>query len=134
MADALNPNTSLPTTAIGTSPIFSITAEEYNVKYYQSVTPVSGDFVTPPVLGESNGFSFAMTFINWWFPWIDEKLIPPKYDGICQYLGIPSNRPTYIKDYHMISLNRAVDYLMLPNYVAHIEATVTQPGPAAPST
>lgn len=123
-----------PVTAIGTSPIFTISAEEYNVKYYTSVTPVPGDWVQPPTLGEQDGESFSMGLINWWFPWIDEKLLEPKYDGACQWLGIASNRPSYIKDYHMIALNRAVDYLLLPNYVGVIQAMVNQPGPIPPPT
>ena len=131
------PTTPPPTisvTAFGTSPIFSITAEEFNLKYYLSVSPVSGKFVQPPTLGVQGGYSQAMQFSNKWYPWIDEKLVVPKYDGACQWLGIPSNRPTYIKDYHMIALNRAVDMLLGPTYIGLIQASGTSPSPNPPPT
>lgn len=129
-----NISSSISVTAIGTSPIFSITAEEFLLRYYTKVTPVSGDFVPPPVFGVDGGFSQAMSFVNQWFPWIDEKLVPPKYDGVCEFLGIASNRPTYIKDYHMIALNRAVDYLLAPTYIGIIQVSSSTPAPQGPPT
>jgi hypothetical protein len=123
---------SVSVSAVGTSPIFSITAEEYLLKYFQSVTKIPGDWVPPPTLGPQGGMSEGMKITNDWFPWIDEKLVEPKYDGVCQYLGIASNRPSFIKDYHMITLNRAVDRILAPAYVGVIRATVTGTGPGGP--
>lgn len=122
-------------TAIGISPAFQITAEELRHRYLGVPTPSPvGNWVPPPTFGENGGASLAMQLINAWFPWIDEKLVPPKFDGVCQYLGIASNRPTYIKDYHMITLNRAVDRILTPSYVGVIAASVVGVGPVPPPT
>lgn len=108
--------------ATGVSPAFPITAEEFKSRHVQSVTRIGLDGVEPPVLGAGGGKSYAHALINQWFPWIDEKIVEPKYDGIAQYLGLPSNRPTFIKDYHMIALMRAVDRILHPTYVGLIKA------------
>ena len=118
--------------AVGTSPAFSISAEEMKLNYFAWVTPVDIDGVNPPDLTQKTGFSVAMSLINWWFPWIDEKLVEPKYDGVCQYLGMPSNRPSYVKDYHTIALMRATDYLLQPRYVGLIRARVGSSSPNPP--
>lgn len=124
----------LNVTAIGTSPIFSVAPQDFLLRRYTQVSPVPGSWVQPPALGIQGGPSFAMNFTNRWYPWIDEKLCEPKYDGVCQYLGIASNRPTYVKDYHMIALNRAVDMLLNSSYTAYIQAKVTGPAPTPPPT
>jgi hypothetical protein len=128
-------SSTLKVTAVGISPAFQITAEELLHRYRGIPTPTAtGDWVKPPDFGENGGPSLAMQLLNVWFPWIDEKLIQPKYDGVCNYLGIASNRPTYIKDYHMIALNRAVDRLLAPNYTGVIVASVVGVGPTPPPT
>ena len=126
--------TTFSTTATGVSPIFTITAEEFLRRSYASVTSVTGDFVTPPTLGAQGGGSMAIKIVNEWYPWIDEKLVPPKYDGVCQWIGLASNRPTPIRDYHFISLQRAVDRLLAPNYQGVIKSRVTGVGPVAART
>jgi hypothetical protein len=118
--------------AFGVSPIFPITAEEFKLWQSQAVTRVDIDGVEPPTLGEGGGHSAAHSLKNKWFPWIDEKLVTPKYDGVSQFLGTPSNRPTHIRDYHMISLMRAVDYILDPQYVGNLEARVDSVLPVSP--
>ena len=44
-----------------------------------------------------------------------EKVNFPKYEGIYQFLGEPSNLPDFIKDYHVISLARNIDYWAKPD-------------------
>lgn len=124
----------ISTGASGISPAFPVSAEELKLMLRQGITRVSIDGVEPPTLGSQAGYSQAHTFANKWYPWIDEKIVEPKYDGVCQYLGTPSNRPTLIKDYHMIALFRAVDYILSPLYVGHIRAGVGTIIPEPPPT
>ena len=117
----------ISSTAQGVSPLFTVTAENFILDSLLSLTPVDIDGVLPPWLGDDGGLSYAHTLMNLWFPWIDEKICEPKYDGICKYFGMPSNRPTYIKDYHVLTLFRATDYILKPNYQGRFEATVDGP-------
>lgn len=123
----------ISTAASGISPAFPITAEEFLQRFVQCITRVSIDGVPPPTLGENGGYSGAMTYVNAWYPWIDEKIVEPKYDGICVHLGIPSNHPTLIKDYHMIALMRATDMVLDPNYRGMMWAEVDDVTPASPT-
>ena len=123
---------SLSTAADGISPAFPITDEDFQIWYTQAVTRINIDGVQPPILNNASGYTDAMSIQNKWFPWIDEKIVEPKYDGVCVYLGVPSNQPTHVKDYHVISLMRAVDYLLQPMYDSYIVATVTPVGPNGP--
>lgn len=116
--------------ASGISPVFSVSAEDFHENHYQGPTDRDIDGVHPPMILPGGGVSQAMLQLrNQWFPWIDEKIIEPKFDGVCQHLGVPSNRPSPIKDYHMLSLQRATDYLLQIRYTAIIQATVSSPGP-----
>jgi hypothetical protein len=83
-------------------------------------------------LGEQAGYSNAHDIVNKWFPWIDEKIVEPKYDGVCQFLGTPSNRPSLVKDFHLLALYRAVDYVLAPAYVGRIQAGVGTILPVSP--
>lgn len=118
--------------AISTSPAFTITAEEFLWEYLASVTRVTIDGVEPPRLGLDLGYSYSMAIMNEWSPWIDDKIVEPKFDGVCQYLGTVSNQPTLIRDYHWIALMRAVDYLLAPRYVGLILALVDTAVPIPP--
>jgi len=120
------------TAVSGISPAFPITAEEFRTWYTQAVTRTSINGVQPPILNGATGLSQAMLLFNQWFPWIDEQLVEVKYDGVCQYLGTPSNGPTLMRDYHIIALMRAVDYIFSPQYIATITASVGSVGPAGP--
>lgn len=110
--------------AIGISPAFPVTAEELQASEHQSVTLTNINGVQPPILGAQGGPSQAHNLMNKWYPWIDEKICVPKYDGVGVFLGQATNRPTLIKDYHMIAIMRAVDYILAPVYVGTITATV----------
>lgn len=120
--------------ATGTSPTFAIAAEEFVRHYLARVTRVAIDGVEPPTQGEGGGMSEALRLVNQWSPWIDEKIIPPKFDGVCQYLGVVSNRPTHMRDYHWIALMKAVDYLLAPRYSGLIISKVDTVIPAPPPT
>lgn len=121
--------------SVGISPGFSVSAEDLRINNWPGITLIKIDGVRPPVLGPDNGFSFSMRLVNKWFPWIDEKLVEPKYDGVCQYLGVPSNKPSFIKDYHFIALNRAVETILYPEYhamiVAKVGSIIPQQAPSA---
>lgn len=119
-------------TATGVSPAFAVSWEEFRLDHFTSVTRIDIDGVQPPLLGQDGGVSTLMELRNLWFPWIDEKLVEPKYDGVCQYMGIASNKPTYVKDYHMISLFRATDRVLAPQYNAVFHAQVDSPRPVPP--
>jgi len=120
--------------ATGVSPTFPVTAEEFIKRYIQRISFTSIQGVQPPTLGAQGGFSTAHNLRNRWFPWIDEKIVEPKYDGVSQFLGTPSNRPTLIKDYHMIAMMRAVDEILSPNYVGTIQVIVDTVVPISPPT
>jgi hypothetical protein len=119
------------TTNSGVSPPFSVSGEGLVIQYRTAVTRISIDGVEPPVV-TPEGVSEAMRLTNRWSPWIDEKLAAPRYDGVSRYLGTPSNRPSMIKDYHLIALCRAVDYVLRPRFVAYIKAEVDSPTPTPP--
>lgn len=125
--------TSFSLGSLGVSPAFSITSEEFTLRYLQAVTRFAIDGVEPPNLGAQGGTSAALALVNYWHPWIDEQLLAPKFDGVCKYLGTPSNNPTVVKDYHHITLMRAVDYLLAPRYQGLIISTVDTVNPAPPS-
>jgi hypothetical protein len=114
----------LNATATGISPTFPITNEELQLDYNTSVTKIDIDGVQPPTFGPDGGYSRAMDLRNLWFPWIDEPIVPARFDGVCFYLGAVSNRPTFIKDYLSISLMRATDYILEPVYQGMLRATV----------
>lgn len=116
--------TTIPATSIGVSPSFPVTAEEFENHYRQAVTRIAIDGVEPPISIAGIGVSAAMKLVNLWFPWIDEKIVEPKYDGAGRYLGQVTNKPDFIKDYWFIAMMRAVDYVLAPRYDAHIAATV----------
>lgn len=120
--------------SLGVSPPFSITAEQFVLDQLSSVTRIAIDGVEPPTLGAFGGYSHAMDARFLWHPWGDEKLVEPKFDGVCQYLGQVSNAPTPIRDYHMITLMRAVDYALSPRYSAYITVTAGTVTPATPPT
>lgn len=108
----------------GIGPEFSISNEDLRLRHVVGLTRVDTGGVEPPTLGEGGGYSHAMSYRNEWNPWIDSKIIEPKYDGVAQYLGDHSNQPTLVHDYHMISMMRATDYLMTGTYIAQINAEV----------
>jgi hypothetical protein len=122
----------LDISATGISPMFEVTAEEFILNLYTTVTRVDFDGVQPPLLGEDGGYSQSMALINNLFPWVDEKLVEPKFDGVCQYLGICSNQPTFLKDFHLLALFRSVDVLLSPSYIGIFEATTNNPYPIGP--
>jgi hypothetical protein len=118
--------------AVSVSPIFTITGENFILDHFQTVTRIDIDGVQPPLLGADGGYSTLMDMLNEWFPWLDEKIVEPKYDGVCFYLGIPSNQPTYIKDYHTLAMFRAADRVLSPRYDGLFRGTVDTPSPTPP--
>jgi len=125
--------TTLNVGGIGVSPGFAITGEEFLLHLLQGVTRITIDGVEPPTQGAGGGYSVALQLYNFWFPWVDEKIVESKFDGVCQQLGTMSNRPTYVRDYHMIALMRAVDYILAPRYWGQIVATADSVVPVPPN-
>ena len=121
-------------TAIGTSPQFTVTAEEFELNLRPTVTRIRGDHVEPPILGPEGSVSEAMGLLMRWHPWADEKLVEPKFDGVAQFLGQVSNRPTPVRDYHAIALLRAVDYILAPRFKGFIIAEAGSVTPSPPPT
>ena len=82
----------------------------------------------PPVIDAKN--PSVKSIEKWITPWPTisfEKINYPKYEGIHQYLGEPSNQPDFIKDYHVISLARNIDYWSKPLYDARINCDANAP-------
>ncbi len=122
---------SFSASAFGVSPGFVITYEDLRLEQLTGITPISIDGVPPPTLGFQGGASHAHDLVNLWFPWIDEPIIDPQFDGVCEFLAMASNRPTFIKDYFFISLMRAADYLLAPVYIGLFQAQVDGVTPIA---
>lgn len=125
-------STTINTSAVGVSPIFGVTSEEFVLDLFTGIADIEIDGVKPPTFGDDGGPSHAHDLIQHWSYWMDEKIVEPKYDQIGAYLGMPTNRPTYVKDYHILSLFRAVDYIMSPEYDALFHASVDAPTPIGP--
>jgi len=105
----------------GVSPKFVIGAEPISAKNYQTVKAVNITEAKPPVLNSNNSFSLAIT--KWTNPFPEfmfDAISTAKYDGVAMYLGVPSNQPDVIKDYHYIGLLRGIDYYLAPTYSGSI--------------
>ena len=118
----------------GTSGTFSVTNEKMTPGKYHNISQFEITTVKPPEINDGNAVSLAMT--KWMQPWPDwnfEKISFPLYEGVCQFLGIPSNRPDFIKDYHFIGIMRNVDLYLAPTYQAYIYGTTTGVASTSPS-
>lgn len=124
--------TTVSLTASGVSPAFVHTGEPFQPNFFQGLGRLDIDGVEPPVFGEHGGASVAHTLTNRWFPWVDEKIVEPKWDGVGADLGQITNRPSPFKDFYLITLFRAADYVLRPRYVAFFQASVNQPAPVPP--
>lgn len=125
----------MATNNTGTSGKIIISKLNMRENQYFKVSKFSLDQANPPIVkANDNNSIFALK--KWINPWPEisfEKINFPKYDGsntetgsagFYQYLGEPSNRPDYIKDYHVISLARLVDYWAEPVWEGKILAKV----------
>lgn len=122
--------------AVGTSPMISIPAEGFKLTRYMKITGTGvSTLISPPSLASGGAFSHSM---NMWiqpFPlWNFSKITEPKFDGIGQHIGMITNRPDFISDFHMIGIMRNVDVVLAPSYYSHILSTATTPTPVAPPT
>ena len=118
----------------GTSGAFSVTNEDMSPGKYHNISKFEITTVKPPQINDGNSASLAMT--KWVQPWPDwnfEKISIPLYDGICQFLGVPSNNPDFIKDYHFIGIMRNIDLYLAPTYQGYIYSTATGVASTHPS-
>ena len=113
----------------GASPSFSITAENIVDYQYHKVAEVDIKGAHPPALGEASNYSESFAWKNVHSPFNFEPIVEPKYDGHAQYFGHVSNRPDFIKDYHMIGIMRQVDVIIKPNLKCAIFESTKAPGP-----
>ena len=123
----------------GTSIKFPVIIQNMREAQYFKVAKFSLKEANPPSvkINTAEDAANAVFAIKKWInPWPEiafEKINFPKYSGanlgksagVYQYLGEPSNKPDYIKDYHVISLARLVDYWAEPRWEGKITATVT---------
>lgn len=117
----------------GTSPAVTITAEELDQINYHHITDVNIDGVNPPGLAQGAALSEGIEMWQQpWLQWNGEKITEPKFDGIAQSLGMISNIPDYIKDYHFIGLMRLVNNYLKPEIRTHIFVEAHSPRPAPP--
>lgn len=109
----------------GTSNIYGVVLQNMETLKYHKVTDFDMSVTHPPKLDVKNP---SLTSIEKWItPWPEisfEKVNFPKYEGIHQYLGEPSNHPDFIKDYHVISIARNIDNWSEPIFRAYIKAQV----------
>ena len=113
----------------GTSELFNIVIQNMQTMKFHKVTKFDLTVAHPPVL-KPNSSQGIHAIEKWITPWPEisfERVSFPKYEGIYQYLGEPSNKPDFIKDYHIISLMRNIDYWSKPAYDARIKATANTP-------
>lgn len=110
---------------VGTSTVYNVVFQDMETLNFHKVTKFDLTKTHPPQLTPTAN---NITSIEKWItPWPEisfEKINYPKYEGIHQYLGEPSNIPDFIKDYHIISLARNIDYWAKPEYQAIIKALV----------
>ena len=110
----------------GTSGTFPVTNEDMTPGKYHAISEFEITTVKPPEINSGNTNSLAIT--KWVQPWPDwnfEKISVPLYDGVCQFLGVPSNRPDFIKDYHFIGIMRNIDLYLAPTYRGYIYSSTT---------
>lgn len=109
----------------GTSTIFNVLLQNMETLKYHKVTDFDMTVTHPPKIDVKNPTTTAIE--KWTTPWPEisfEKVNYPKYEGIYQYLGEPSNQPDFIKDYHIISIARNIDNWAEPDFRAYIKANV----------
>lgn len=104
----------------GTSSPHNIVFQDMETLKFHKVTKFDLTKTHPPQLNpEYSKNTPNITAIEKWItPWPEisfEKVNFPKYEGIYQFLGEPSNLPDFIKDYHVISLARNIDYWAKPD-------------------
>ena len=122
--------------AVGTSPYVTITAEEFNLTTFHTLTTFDvGIGLNPPSVAAGAAYSPALNmWIQPFSEWANSKLTEPKYDGIADSLGMPSNRPDFISEHHVISVMRIVDKYLAPSFGSRIYATSFMPTPISPPT
>ena len=120
---------------IGTSPYITITAESFNITRYHNISGFLFGGIRPPDIAYGNSYSEAMEiWIQLWADWNYCKITEPKYDGIADDMGVISNMPDYIKDFHFIGIMRNIDDFLKPHYNSHIFAEAHSPTPSRPPT
>ena len=119
----------------GTSPTFVVSGEDIIERKYHTISTFEVTTVKPPQLNSGNDASLAMSkWVQPWPHWNFDKIAFPLYDGVCQFLGTPSNRPDFIKDYHFIGIMRNVDIYLAPTYSSYIVTKTEGVGAASPPT
>jgi len=110
----------------GTSGDTDISNEDFNeIKFHRVIDFDLGDLPSPPTINIGNTGSVAMTkFVTPWPEISFEKIAYPRWDGVTQYQGDISNRPSFVSDYHFISLMRNIDIYLSPNYQGYIKGWV----------
>lgn len=115
----------------GTSGTKNIEILNMNPMSYHKTIDFDLSKTHPPVLKKIKDGKATTENISaiqkWITPWPEisfEKINFPKYEGIYQYLGEPSNIPDFIKDYHLISIARNIDYWAEPVAEFKIKCTV----------
>jgi hypothetical protein len=111
----------------GVSPYITITSENIRSYKFCDASKVKfNDVVQPPKINTNVAISPAIS--NWIQTspiWNYERVVEPKFDGICKKIGTISNRPDPISNYHFIGLMRDVDRIIAPQYDASISASVS---------
>jgi hypothetical protein len=112
----------------GTSTEYNIVLLNMETLKYHKVTDFDMSVTHPPKIDTSLSTPNIKSVEKWITPWPEisfEKVNFPKYDGgVHQYLGEPSNKPDFIKDYHLIAIARNIDAWSEPTFSAYIKAVV----------
>ena len=110
----------------GTSDVVSIDIQNLREQKYHRVGKFDLGVTHPPMILK-NQKAVTQSIQKWITPWPEisfEKIKFPKYEGVFQYIAEPSNIPDTIKDYHIISIARNIDYWSKPEYKAVITVNV----------
>jgi hypothetical protein len=119
----------------GTSPAVVISRERMKEGKYHKIISQTISNVNPPSVTTGNGVSVAITrWVQSWPTFNFDRISIPRFDGVSQYTGVPSNRPDFIKDYHFIGVMRCIDRYLSPTYSAFIFTEASSPWASPPAT
>ena len=116
----------------GTSPVIHINkAEFHKLTGFSLATTYDSTIPAQPPLPNGDEPSGAMTRFQNLFPeFVFDKISPPEYrTTLSCRVGIPTNKPDYVADYHVIGLMRCIDYMLSSGYNGLINGNYNTPNP-----
>lgn len=108
----------MATSNYGVSYAVTITAENLAVvSAYGHNYIVNSGTLNPPVLKLNRSYSERICqYPNNYPSWAFGKVSEPKYDGVAEYTGQPSNNPDKISEHHFIGIMRTIELITDSTY------------------